>query len=96
MGAKPVEQSPKPVTAGSVANLTRSELETAGRLETALGQSALAIAVRIDAADTEAGSAMAALVREHRAALAEALKGAYAVANPLDELRARRDRKRAG
>lgn len=81
---------------GSVASITRAELEAAGRLGTSLGQVALLLAARLDAQVRESGMGVAAIVREHRAALAEALKGAAVAADPVDELRARRDRKRAG
>lgn len=86
---------PTPPTS-AVAAATRAALDEAGRSETALGAATLALAARIDDGSREPGSAFAALVREHRAALAEALRGANQVANPLDELRARRDQKRAG
>lgn len=81
---------------GGLHAATHAELEAADRLETALGAAALALASRVDSGSAEQGSAFAALVREHRAALAEALRGANPAANPLDELKARRDRKRAG
>jgi hypothetical protein len=75
---------------------TEAELDSVGRLETPLGQAALVLAVRLEASHREPGTALAALVREHRAALAEAMRGARVAADPVDELRARRDRKRAG
>ena len=74
---------------------TLAELTAAGRVESASGQASLLLARRLDSPLTETGSSVAAMVREHRAALADALRGAVAEANPLDELRARRERKRA-
>ncbi|MFD1656985.1 hypothetical protein ACFSL4_01725 [Streptomyces caeni] len=80
----------------SLAGAARTELEGAGRLQTAAGMAVLALARRIDANTAETGSSLAAMVREFRAALADALKGAGEAADPVDELKARRDRKRAG
>jgi hypothetical protein len=71
-------------------------LVKAGRLDTPLGQAAMLLSRRLDAAVREPGMGMAALVREHRVTLEEALKGAQSAASPLNELMARRDRKRAG
>ena len=104
------QRNPRPApvaTHPSVANLpdpggsgltdaTRVELGAAGRLDSALGRAALLLAQRLDVSDREPGTALAALIREHRAALAEAVRGAKAAADPVDELRARRDRKRTG
>lgn len=87
---------PARVGFGPVGEATAAELERAGRLETAAGRAVLALAGRIDAAHMETGTALAALVREHRAALAEAVRDAEVAADPLDELRARRERKSAG
>jgi hypothetical protein len=72
---------------------TLAELAEAGRAGSASGQAALLLARRLDSQLAETGSSVAAMVREHRAALADALKGGGAEANPLDELRARRERK---
>lgn len=72
---------------------TLDELTSAARVASASGQAALLLARRLDSGLTETGSSMAAMIREHRAALADALKGARAKTNPLDELRARRERK---
>jgi hypothetical protein len=79
-----------------LAQATEAELRNAGRLSSAIGQAALALARRIDASGGETGSALASLVREHRATLAEAVKDAAKAADPLDELRNRRERKLAG
>ena len=72
---------------------TLAELAAAGRVASASGQAALLLARRLDSPLIEPGSSVAAMVREHRAALADALKGAVSEVNPLDELRARRERK---
>ncbi len=80
--------------AGSVlvAAVTR-ELEAAGRLDTALGQTVLVLAGRVESG-SHTGSAVASLVRELRVSLAEAVQGASRPADPLavmrDELARRR------
>jgi hypothetical protein len=74
---------------------TAAELATAGRTATASGQSALALARRIDAG-VDTGASIASMVRELRAALADALRDAAVAVDPLDELKAKRDRRAAG
>jgi hypothetical protein len=73
---------------------TKVELEAAGRLDSVLGQQALRLAQQMSGFET--GGGMAALSRELRATMAEATRGAAVAADPLDELKARRDAKRAG
>jgi hypothetical protein len=80
----------------SLGDAVRAELEAAGRLSTASGRAVLALARRIDAGSRESGASLAALVKEFRASLAEAVKGAEKTADPVDELRNRRERKRIG
>jgi hypothetical protein len=89
----PIE-APAADASGLVYGATRSELEAADRLSTSLGAKALALAARIDSGQ-DTGSALAALVKQHDATMAEAVKGAQVAASPLDELRRRRDAKRA-
>jgi hypothetical protein len=72
-----------------------AELATAGRTASPSGQSALALARRIDAG-VDSGAAMASMVRELRVALADALRDAAVAVDPLDELKAKRDRRAAG
>lgn len=89
--------APGPVIEGAEGPLTRStrlELEAAGRADSSVGQLALLAARRLDAGG-ETGSAVAALMREHRATVAEAVRGAQKAGDKLDELRAKRDRKLA-
>jgi len=70
-----------------------AELEAAGKANSVAGQHALELASRIvNAPGMNTG--VAALSKQLQAVLAEALRGATHAANPLDELRARRDRKR--
>ncbi len=69
-----------------------AELTHAGRLDTSLGQGALVLARRIEEG-RDTGTAVAALVRELRAVLADAVKGAQtgsALDGYRDELAARR------
>ena len=74
--------------------VTARELEAVGRLDTAVGQLAMELAYRV-ASPHETGAAVAALARELGATMTSARAGvAPAAANPLDEIRARRDRKR--
>ena len=65
----------------------------ADRLDTVAGQVAFELAVRV-ANRREMGSAVASLSKQLREAMAEALAGVAVAADPLDEIRARRDAKR--
>lgn len=80
-------------TASSLVEAVRAELEEADRLESWLGQQALTLATRI-AAGQDTGSGLAALNREFRSTMAEAVKGVNAptsaIAKHKDELAARR------
>lgn len=77
---------------GGTVRSVRAELAAAGREETYLGAAALAIAARID--ESTAVMGFAALVKELRATMAEAMQGVQVTDSRLDELRARRDAKR--
>ena len=81
----PDEAEPDPLV-----EAVRRELEAAARLDTALGQQALAAAVRMSAAS---GTAFAALSKELRELMTAATKGAATAVDPIDELKLRRDRK---
>lgn len=74
--------------------VTKAELEAAGKLNTSLGQQAVRLAERMRSFDT--GGGLAALSREFRAVMAEATRGVKVSVDVVDELRARRDAKRAG
>ena len=80
-------------TAFPLVAATAAELEAAGRLDTSLGQQALTVALKV-CSPFETGSGVASASKELRAIMAAALDGANIAADPLDELRARRDRKR--
>lgn len=60
---------------GAVAAATRAELESADRLDTPLGQAALALARRLDNPGLDTGSAMAAVAKQLETALAGATRG---------------------
>lgn len=93
--AGPVETPTPEIPVGLVAS-TVAELARAGRETSALGQSAILLAYRLEyGASGDTGSSVAALVKQHNTTLAEALKGAEK-ASAIDELKARRDAKRAG
>lgn len=71
----------------------RAELVAAGRENSSLGMQAIRLATRMAEFDT--GSSLAAVSKELRGVMALALPSAAAGdANTLDELKARRDRKR--
>lgn len=70
------------------------ELDEVGRLGTVGGQLAVLLAHRV-ASRRETGSATAALAKQLHLTMTEALGGVAKAADPLDEIRARRDRKRA-
>ncbi len=84
-----------PPDSGGLVEALRRELVDAGRLDTALGQQAIVLAVKLSS-PFDTGSAMTAVSRELRAVREEALRGAEQAADLLDELRLRRDAKRAG
>ena len=95
----PVAASPAPIKAlptpldGKVVAATLATLRSAGRDETVAGAAALALAEILDAGN-QSGSAAAALVKELRATMDEALAGVRTTTSLVDELRARRDAKR--
>lgn len=81
------EAMPKPEV--SALATTRRVLEEADRLETPAGANAMLLAAKLDAC-TDTGSAMAALSKQHLAALEAATKNATTTRTELDELRERR------
>jgi hypothetical protein len=84
----------EPEQPAGLVEATRRELEAADRLDTVLGHQALELARRI-VSPMSTGSSVATLSRELRTVMTEATAGAVLAADPLDELRARRDRLRA-
>ncbi len=91
--AKAAKAVPLPPQTTGLEAATRRELEQADRLDTMLGQTAIELARRISSS-FETGSAVASLTKQLRETMAEALQGVAQAADPLDELRARRDGKR--
>jgi hypothetical protein len=80
------ERRPGPTKATGLVLAVTAELEEAERLETAMGQTALALAVRLESG-VDTGSAVAALTRELRATMEAATAGARAVGSPLQQMR---------
>ena len=70
----------------------RAELEASGRDGTYMGALALTLADRMDGSKSIMG--YAAMAKELRSTMGEALAGVKSVADPVDELRLRRDRVR--
>lgn len=84
------------ISSGSrVYEVTLRELERAEMVESSLGQAALILASRLDAVTSDTGASLAAVVREHRAALSAAVDAGKVAADPLDELAKRRSERRA-
>jgi len=80
---------------GSLTVATLKELTAAGRVDTSMGQAALLMARRLDSRGMDTGSAIAALVREHRSTLEDAIKNATRASDPLDQLAEKRADRRA-
>jgi hypothetical protein len=87
--------APERASEGSIAAAARAELVAAGRADTSVGRAAIALAERLELGMFDTGSSMAALSREYRATLAEALKDARVDADTVDELGERRRRRHA-
>lgn len=83
------------VIVGGLEDATQRQLAAAGRESCPAGVNALLLARRLDQAG-DTGSAVAALSRQHLAALEAALEGAEPAGDPVDELRHRRERRLSG
>ncbi|WP_201029539.1 hypothetical protein [Mycolicibacterium canariasense] len=79
----------------SLVKATMVELEAAGKLDSMLGQQALALARRMSGEVTGIAALSKELSRVMAAATANTPGSVAAVADGIDELRARRDAKRA-
>jgi hypothetical protein len=77
----------------SVLRSVRAELRALGKEPSPLGAVALTIAARLDGGE-DPGSAMAAMAKELRATMVELGRTAAVVADPVDELKRRRDERR--
>jgi len=73
----------------------RDELEAIGKADSPMGTVALRLASRLDAGE-DPGSAMAAMAKELRTTMAELTRSAPAAADPVDELKKRRERRLSG
>jgi hypothetical protein len=93
-GVAPIVEDAPAASSSGLVDATERELVTAGRLDSMLGQASLELARRISDRH-ESGASIASLTKQLRETMADALKGAATAADPLDELRARRDEKRA-
>lgn len=79
---------------GVLVAVTTATLESVDRLETVAGQAALDLARTISSGNTPA-TAKAALHKQLLATMEEAMRGTRAAHTSVDDLRARRDAKRA-
>jgi hypothetical protein len=88
-----VEDSP--VYRDGLLAAVRRELERFERADSALGQAALELARRIEVGVGETGSAIASMTRELRETLSAATANAKSQGSVVDELRAKRESRRA-
>lgn len=94
----PARESEPSATPLTVEAATLAQLTAADRVESPAGQNALVLARRLDQAmldRLETGSSVSALSKQHLAVLSEAVKDAKVAADPVDELKERRERRRA-
>ncbi len=87
---------PRGAWVGEVEEATRAKLEAADLLDDPSAMVAVKLAQRIDRGTLDTGAGVAALVREHRAALADAMSRAKVAADPLERLRLVVSEKTAG
>lgn len=97
MGAKPARTPAKkaisaPIGPDSLEAATLAHLQEVERADSVLGVQAVSLARLIESPSTMP-SAVAALSREFREVMKAAMEGVAAQADPLDELRARRERR---
>ena len=83
-----------PLVTSQLSKTVTEELIAGGVLDTSPGQAALLLAQRMELGATDTGSAVAAMSRELRSLMAEALGKSEAVSDPMDELKARRESRR--
>lgn len=93
--AKEREEPKPPDGLGATTTATLLHLEEAGVLHTPLAQAALKLAHRLDYSHMDTGAGVASLAKQLEATLASATAAAEPEADPIDELRAARERKRA-
>jgi hypothetical protein len=93
---RPAAKAKAEEPAGNIGSVEAAAIKTltdAGRLNSVMGQAALVLARRLDATTVDTGSAVASVVKQLELALEAATAGANVAADPVDELRNRRDRK---
>lgn len=78
----------------TVVESTQAALVAADRLATPAGAAAMVLATKLDQG-RDTGSAVASLVRELRATMAEALANTKVAADPVDELRRKREERQS-
>lgn len=90
----PVASQPMPSLrpSGPLEAVTERTLTEAGRIETVPGQQAMALAREIESRPN-AGMGSAALHKALSDVMVKAMEGVQAAADPLDEIKARRDRR---
>lgn len=101
--AAPPDADPTPIDRGKreetaehpLIATTRRDLEAAGQLDTVVGQQALRLAEKLTS-PFDTGSATAAVSKEFRAVMAEALKDQGKQVDSLDELASRRLKRASG
>jgi len=93
LSGPPVVAAKRPAAPSGLVAAVKRELDAADRSHTALGETAVALAESL-VSSYSTGAAKAVLSKELRSVLAEALEGASVAADPVDELRRRRDLKR--
>ena len=90
----PLPQPESAGLAGGVAESTRVKLVALDRLDSPLGQAAMVLARRLDNPGMDTGSSIASVARQYQLTMEAATEGVKVALDPLDELRARRDRKK--
>lgn len=93
--SRKTDATPVAVPSG-VVRTVRRDLEAARTLDTPLGQMTMQLAERLENAQFDTASAIAALAKELRLTLEAALAQQVRADDPMDELRARRERRHAG
>lgn len=86
---------PKQSAVAGVVAATLARVQAAGVEDSEAAQAALVLAARIDAG-ADSGASIAAMVKQLHATMAVAMENAVAAEDPIDELRRRREARRAG
>lgn len=92
----PPSAAPSAASGGLVETAVRAELEAAGKASTALGLSTMLLARWLDNAEREPLAARATMQKRLAESLSELVDGKAPAEDPMDELRAARERKHAG